>query len=348
MKYKVVKYDKIGNSKWDAFVDQSDEAWFWHKLDFFDAWPYGENCSFCIVDEKNEIVLIQMLLIERREKKKCIRVKRFHGIPYIGKYMWGGSSLSSIGGLARKNGLTIKEERNISRVYMEYMDNLILEESVSDFNYSIQATLSKRYFPSVCPLVNPLIFFGYQNSMKQSYIIDMSADLEDIFRGYSQTTRNLIYRCQRDEKIRIVEAQPIENDLNIYYNLHVETYSRTGVTPHPKAYFEHIFFEILKKGYCHILFCYREERPIAAHNILIYKDSAMYWTGCSASDKGDGESRLLMHEQIIYAKDKGAQYFEVGEAFPNIRYGKLKGLNDFKKSFGGQLHPIFSGAYLIQ
>ena len=74
----------------------------------------------------------------------------------------------------------------------------------------------------------------------------------------------------------------------------------------------------------------------------------MYWTGCSASDKGDGESRLLMHEQIIYAKDKGAQYFEVGEAFPNIRYGKLKGLNDFKKSFGGQLHPIFSGAYLIQ
>jgi hypothetical protein len=36
-------------------------------------------------------------------------------------------------------------------------------------------------------------------------------------------------------------------------------------------------------------------------------------------------------------------WYEVGEAFPNVKEGKLKGLNDFKKSFGGSLYPYYKG-----
>ena len=345
MKYSIIQYSECDKELWKNFVEKNDEAWFWHNPIFFEAWPYGQNCSFCIMDEKKEIVLLQALFINH--SKTHWRVQKFHGIPYVRKIQ-GGSSLMSIGGMARKNELTSKQERNIIRTYIEYMDGLINKQDIKDFTYSIQATLSKRYFPQACPLVNPIIYFGYKNTMRQSYIIDLSEDMDKIFRNYSQTTRNLIYRCQKDEKINIIEAQPTEEHLNIYYGMHEETYRRTGVTPHPRSYFEHIFFDILKEHYCHILFCFKDGKPIAAHNTLLYKDAAMYWTGCSVSEKGDGESRLLMHEQITYAKNMGIKFFEVGEAFPNVREGKMKGLNDFKKSFGGHIHPLFSGEYLIQ
>ena len=85
---------------------------------------------------------------------------------------------------------------------------------------------------------------------------------------------------------------------------------------------------------------------MVAHNTLTYKDAAMYWTGCSRTEKGEGETRLLMYEQIIYAKNHGCRYFEIGGCFPNVHDGKLKGLTDFKKSFGGQIHPRLGGEFI--
>lgn len=227
------------------------------------------------------------------------------------------------------------------------MDDLIKKYKISYFNYSIQATLPKAYWPDKGIMINPMIFFGYKNVMSQSYVIDLSQEMDIIFKSYSQTTRNLINRCRKEKNIKIVEAQSTINDMELYYKLHVETYLRTGVKPHPKSYFQHIFFDILPLNLCHILFLYNGENLIAAHNILLFKESAMYWTGASATEKGEGESRLLMHTQIAFAKSCGCKYFEIGEAFPNERIGKLKGLNDFKKSFGGFMHPIFSGEYKI-
>lgn len=37
---------------------------------------------------------------------------------------------------------------------------------------------------------------------------------------------------------------------------------------------------------------------------------------------------------------------ELGGAYPYLRNGKKKGLNDFKKCFGCTLHPIFRGEYV--
>jgi len=35
--------------------------------------------------------------------------------------------------------------------------------------------------------------------------------------------------------------------------------------------------------------------------------------------------------------------YETGEALPHVTEGKAKGLNDFKKSFGGKLYPFYRG-----
>ncbi len=332
--------------EWDRFVDECDEAWFWHNSLFLNSWPYGENISFCIRNN-NEIVLLQVLFFQGHIKKKGLHFNRWHHIPYLSTKVSNNNLFHSVGGIARKKGLSLKQERRLQSFYIDMMRQLIVQYQIRNFDYSIQATCSRLYWPDCCPLVNPLIFFGYKNTISQAYVIDLSQSEEDIFRGYVQTTRNLINRTQKDTGIVIVEAKATQEDLDKYYELHVETYKRTGVTPHPKEYFEKIFFGILPLKKCHILFLYKNDKLIVAHNTLIYKDVAMYWTGCSVTDKGDGETRLLMHNQIIWAKKNGCKFFEVGECFPNVFEGKLKGLNDFKKSFGGFIHPIFSGSFLI-
>ena len=38
------------------------------------------------------------------------------------------------------------------------------------------------------------------------------------------------------------------------------------------------------------------------------------------------------------------EWYEVGEAYPWARDGKLKQLSDFKRDFGGSLFPDFRGA----
>lgn len=344
----VVRYKDCNKLEWNSFAELSGEGWFWHTSLFLEAWPYGENISFCIKNKFGEIVLEQVLFFNGHVKESGhLFLKRFHGIPYLTKKIDKSNSFTSIGGFARKNDLTPKEDRKLSLFYIDYIKALAEQYQVGFFDYSILATLPIAFWPERCPLVNPMIFYGYKNSMSQSYIIDLSKEEDVLFKDYVQTTRNLINRCKKDPEIKIVEAMPTREDLDKYYALHVETYERTGVQPHPKKYFEHIFLEILKEKRCHILFLYRGERLVVANNVLMYKGSAMYWTGCSVTDKGGGESRLLMHEQILYAKRNGCKYFEVGECFPNIYDGKLKGLNDFKKSFGGIVHPIFSGKFIL-
>ena len=345
--FDVVRYEECDQNEWNAFVMESDEAWFWHHSDFQDAWPYGKNVSFCIKNKNNDIVLVQSLFFSGTIRQSEYGWRRWHRIiPYYGKRN-RTNRLESVGSFARKNGLSKKEERKLSEFYISAMRSLVEEYQIGSFGYSIHPTLPRAYWPPVCPLVNPMIFYGYRNKMSQAYAIDLCASEDEIFRGYTQTCRNLIHRCEKDQEIRIVVAQPTQEDLDKYYSLHVETYHRTGATPHPKKYFESIFFNVLKKGACHILFLYRGDTLVVAHNTLLFKDVAVYWTGASITQKGDGETRLLMHEQILHAKRMGCRYFEVGECFPNVFDGKLKGLNDFKKSFGGFIHPIFSGEFII-
>jgi len=56
-----------------------------------------------------------------------------------------------------------------------------------------------------------------------------------------------------------------------------------------------------------------------------------------------GANNLLHWKAIQYAHSHGGLFYESGEAFPGAKDGKEKGLNDFKKSFGGELYPYYRG-----
>ena len=94
---------------------------------------------------------------------------------------------------------------------------------------------------------------------------------------------------------------------------------------------------------------------IASVAILVYKNTAYYWWGSSVGEKEVGINKYILWKSMMIVKDTyyrngGMEdnfWFETGGAYIYARNGKQKGLSDFKKSFGCQLHPIYRGEYII-
>jgi hypothetical protein len=133
--------------------------------------------------------------------------------------------------------------------------------------------------------------------------------------------------------------------LDEYYRVHVETYHRTGVRPHPRAYFAGIATTIAKDGHA-VLWVGRDasNHPVAFHNCARFRDGSLYWTGCcETSHLPSGVNYLLFWHALAGAQEDGCGWYETGEAFPNTDDSKLKGLTLFKAKFGGELYRYYRG-----
>ena len=118
-----------------------------------------------------------------------------------------------------------------------------------------------------------------------------------------------------------------------------------------------LFNNMIPQGICRVFFLKEKEinENIASVAILVYKNTAYYWWGSSVGEKEVGINKYLLWKSMMIVKDTyyrngGMEdnfWFETGGAYVYERKGKRKGLNDFKKSFGCQLHPIYRGEYML-
>ena len=79
MDLKIVKYEDVDREKWDSFVymNKGGYAYYLYDVIELDRWINDKNCSFCIIDENTEeIVLIAMLHLEKRirDEGECYRL----------------------------------------------------------------------------------------------------------------------------------------------------------------------------------------------------------------------------------------------------------------------------------
>ncbi len=327
--YNVISRLEVGQEAWDAFVDASDEAWLWHRFDFSDTistWPDRCDISFAVFDDgtpEKIVAVVPLQLIKSRTAK------------FLNRTM-----LDTIAGPARKNGLGKKQKQKVLDYIHEQLIVLSRHHGAVEINLSLPPMVPACQGDR-CPRVNPLLVLGCENSLTQTWVIDLRRSEMDIRNTYSQLTKRELRKI-RAHNLEIREAHS-KRDLEIYYKLHCETYHRTGVEPHPFKYFQYIFDKFVSVGLSRIVFLVLDGSVVAAQNTGLYKGGCIYWTGASKSTKRGGENRILFDEQIIFAKKKGYEWYEIGEAFPHLKEGKLKGLNDFKRSFGGELYPFYRG-----
>jgi hypothetical protein len=318
---------EIARDRWDAFADASDEAWLWHRWDLIEAlalWHGYQDASIALLDDRDAILAVMPLHRTVVRAARVVPVVRF----------------ASVGGPACAANLPAGVRAGVLSALHDHLVKLVATANALALEVQV-APLAPWLHAAAAPKVNPLLAVGFENTQTETWMVDLTAPADEIRRRYSELTRRELRKAAKAD-LRVREAAGAK-DLDIYYRLHMETYTRTGARPHPLGYFQAIFEKFQPRGLAHILFAERGGQVVAAQNTGRYKAGALYWSGASVSDKEGGENRLLFDAQIMAARDAGCARYETGQAFVNARTAKDKGLSQFKRSFGAELHPFYRG-----
>lgn len=340
-------YNNIGKEKWDKFIKENSMGYAYHLWDMMQIERREDGTlpiSFAILDKKTDEIVLCI----------CLQVLVGHSKDNPSQEM---SSMGSRWGLVVKDNLTPKQLRKVQEHFKQTIDGFIKELNIQSF-FVTMAPNSEALGPDHCPLVNPLIFFGFAPLVRYTYIVDLSPSEEQLFKNCEQTTRQAIRKHLESGNYEIVEPELNDNWFDLYYNMCDITYKRTHGQTLSVNYLKNIFFNLMPEGLCKIYFLKNNEleKPYIANiTVLTYKHTAYYFWGSSVDSRDIGDNKYILFESMLrirrlnqeYIDNGGKFYFETGGACTFLRSGKEKGLNDFKKCFGTFLHPIYMGQYAI-
>ncbi|HAI32594.1 MULTISPECIES: GNAT family N-acetyltransferase [unclassified Thalassospira] len=330
--FNVLTRQSVLQSKWNHASDVIDRAWAWHRwelLEARDTWHRTTDLSFAVTssDDPGDLVALVPLVLVRPK-----------GIAAA-----FGPHLESTGGPAISSQLPRRTFERIKDSVCQEIHRLAQQHGVRRTDISCPP-LAPKLLQVTGPEPNPLCHFGSSDTSTQSWILDIAkCNEEELWMTIEHRCRKQIKKAQRN----MLTTQVVTPDLTLlekYYELHLQTCQRNGIRPHPRKYFEVIYSQVSNAGMCKACVVSKGEEVLSIHNFLIYKNCALYWTTAGS----DAALKLCANdfgiwEALCYMKSIGIQFFESGEAFPGASQGKLKGLNDFKRSFGGSLYPYYRG-----
>lgn len=180
----------------------------------------------------------------------------------------------------------------------------------------------------------------------ETYIIDLELDEESLLMNLHKKLRNEIKKGVKNGT-KIVKMNNKEG-LDLFYDLHKETFDRSDYEALGKDFFESVYTEYVQLGNGNLFLAFADEVVISGAIIIESSNTALYMWGASTGDKQynmfEGQ-KVLLWESILEAKRNGKKYFDLGGVTSNAEKGtKREGIYIFKKKFGGE-HKVFSGTY---
>lgn len=310
-----VEFAEIDPNVWDDFVQGNESGWFYHTTSFLKAWSFvGENVSFAIEHNSRIVALFvchRYTLASRRPKDLVARVRKHMRLPYAREMR---SYLHSDGGLVIDQKLTGRQLRRTQDFFREIIETMMIEYGDLECSISM-APLTPSCAPGNRRMywTNPLTHWGFENKDIQSVIIDLQHCSEgELLAECSETTRQEIRKLQSNPNFSIRAVIDNSRDLETYYAMHVDTYTRTGARPFPKSCFSEFFGPILSSGNCTILLAEKNGEVIAGNITICYKGMYYYWANASKTIddmKISGVNKALCYEQIRRAKVSGGGVF---------------------------------------
>jgi hypothetical protein len=311
------------SKEWDYLVCNSPDGWafslsYWLEM-VTHVWEI-ENFSFAV-----------------RENGKLVAAMPLHFYP-------GGRQLNSSGwghgGPVILRGVTEKKRKRLWKsVYnhvLEIADQVQATNIYTMISPLTESNLSNRWG------VNPLIECGFEDVSTHSMMTNLERSEEDLWSGLHENARRRIR--QAIAAGYSVQKCSWKDMLDEYYATHVETYTRTGVPPHPRSYFEGIANPVYSDHSVLWVGFDPNGLPVAFYNSAVFGKAVLAHTACSRTDHLNSHiTYLLFWEAIRGAKKDGYVWFENGEVFPGAKSGKDKGLTEFKMQFGGEMHRFFRG-----
>ncbi|MGI9500848.1 MAG: lipid II:glycine glycyltransferase FemX [Geminicoccaceae bacterium] len=316
--------DDVPAEEWDELVQTSPDGWVfglhgWQRLVAdVEAWGFVDN-GFGVYEG------------DRLQAVVPLHLQPSSNI--AGSSGWGGS------GPVIRGSLPPERRQQVFRAAVARM--IEIAEAAGAIRLDVSSSPVTASSIGSRWAINPFALLGFDDSSLISQVISLEPSESDLWHALSKTARNLVRRGEK-AGFRVEPADWLIS-LDAYYDIHVETYARTGVAPHPKRYFEGIATAIAPSGASRLLALISPDgEPVAFHGTVQFGNGANYHIGCSRTAvQSLSPSYLLMWEAIKAAKASGAGWFDVGWIFPATDDRKQKGLTHFKTRFGGEPHRSF-------
>jgi len=317
---KIKHFRKVKPEDWNRFCDRSDSAWLYHRWEWQDlmskSWP-GYNLSFA-VGEGGKMTGIFPAFQMAGNPNLIDSVFGYGGFAYNGQ----------------------KEKMVMLKVILSSIRNFYWNVANESVDLKFVRMVLPQFFEQNESDYIEYMKFGFQDCSNVTRIIDLSVDEDRIFSGYSATTRNNIRNAEKyGITCKVLDTN--EDTAKIYYDLHVETYKRNSLSPHPFEYFLSLH-TVMKENYL----CFAAYGPdgniVTAANIATYKNKAFYGTAASVEGAiATNAAKVLQWFIMKTLKSSGVNTYNIGDVFPDSKSedGKLYGLTRFKSSFGGKNIP---------
>ncbi|MBU1016783.1 MAG: peptidoglycan bridge formation glycyltransferase FemA/FemB family protein [Patescibacteria group bacterium] len=172
---------------------------------------------------------------------------------------------------------------------------------------------------------------------QKTLFLDLTKSEETLLKEMHSKTR---YNIRLAPKKEVVVKEANKEKLPIFLKLQKETAKRQGFYIHNDHYFKTVFEELSKRDMAKLLIAYKEDTPLTAWLLFVYKEVIYYVYGGSSEEyKNLMPSNLMAWEAIKLGKSLNCKYFDMWGIADNPENSKdpWYGFTKFKLGFGGNI-----------
>jgi hypothetical protein len=346
---KVIPFEQVPEDLWDEVVDNTSEAWLFHRA----KWVRLESAFFAISGHAFALAdgegrFIGVCPLYRRD---------------LGRRSWTERLLDS--GHHRHAGPAFRDDltAEVRKVAMSATMRHILEEAVK---LDIDRILLSRHNLSPAALdgqgaVIPFwaIGYGFQigmalgpygeesapglNTLFADQILDLSQSEEALFRGLGENCRWAVRKALRNG-VTMETGGP--DAIEVFYQLALLSATRTNEALAPKEYYRQLMEGFAAEGRASIFFAVHQGSPVAGLLLTVDKDAANFQAGFSNPEYLPLQiNNLLQWEAILWAKRSGVRRYRLGPVFPELpKDWPVCKVSRFKGTFGARSYPTIQGS----
>lgn len=345
---KIIPFDQVDPNLWNQFVDESPEAWLYHRTEWteLEETQGYQNESFTILSDKGQPLGIFCVYLSDRGPWWRLWDRHLH----TGHCRSGPAFL---------RGLSEKERKEVMSFALGYLEDLARRAKVNRLEIRLPS-LAPTSLPPLRSEINPLWEYGFvpfpmygtsgiarlQKAITLTSIVHLQgSDEEHLFKDLSDPSQRAV-RKAAGAGVTCLQGNGMAG-LKAFYTTYQASYLRSGSAMRPFAFFQEMYERLSEKGWMKTFLAFYEEKPIASVLLLCYKDAVTYYAGgVDYTAQQLRPHNLLFWETLRWAKQGGWKWYEIGPYFPYLpKEDKMSRIGHFKRQFGGSSFPLFEGAF---
>jgi len=231
--------------------------------------------------------------------------------------------------LTQNNGVYIKYPEGQGIIAQQRYEEKILDE-VLDYIESLNLAGYRQQYNWRLKNCLPFFWRYYMCTIKYTYIIHDTENIEAVRKNYSSKTRNIIRKAQRS--VNVTEI----NDIEMFYRVNKMTFDRQNIDiPYSYDAFKRIYNECLNHNATKLLCASDFDGNIHSVAMIVYDDHYVYFLlNGTNPEYRESQGNYLLIDACIEEAHK------MGKAF-DFEGSVIKGVNHAYREFGGDLVPYF-------